>query len=109
MPTKIGSYTIALESAPSFLGFAAVGSKKEAQGPIGKHFDIINEDALFGQKSWELGEGQMQKMAAQKALEKAGLAPGDIGMLFAGDLLNQITASHYGLRELGIPFMGLLL
>ncbi len=28
-------------------------------------------------------------------------------MLFAGDLLNQCTGSAYGLRELGIPFMGL--
>jgi len=107
MPTHIGSHTIELQSSPSLLGFAAVGSKKESEGPIGKHFDMISSDALFGQKSWELAEGEMQKAAAQKALAKASLAPGDIGMLFAGDLLNQITASHYGLRELGIPFMGL--
>jgi len=96
-----------MERCPSLLGFAAVGSKKEADGPIGNNFDIISSDALFGQKSWELAEGQMQKVAAEKALSKASLSPGDIGMLFAGDLLNQITASHYGLRELGIPFMGL--
>ena len=107
MATKIGNYTIALESCPSLLGFAAVGSKKEAEGPIGKNFDVISSDVLFGQKSWELAEGEMQKAAAQRALSKASLSPGDIGMLFAGDLLNQITASHYGLRELGIPFMGL--
>ena len=107
MPTHIGSYTIAMDKSPSLLGWASVGSKKEAQGPLGQHFDIINEDALFGQKSWELAEGEMQKLAALKALEKASLPPSDIGVLFAGDLLNQITASHYGLRELGLPFMGL--
>ena len=106
MPTHIGSYTIAMDKAPGFLGWAAVGSKKEAEGPIGQRFDMTSEDALFGQKSWELGEGEMQKIAASKALAKASLAPGDVGMLFAGDLLNQITASHYGLRELGIPFLG---
>jgi len=96
-----------LDSSPSLIAFAAVGSKKEAEGPIGQQFDVINRDSLFGQKTWELAEGQMQKVAAEKALEKASLAPGDIKLLFAGDLLNQISASHYGLRELGIPFMGL--
>ena len=107
MATNLGNYTLCLDSSPSILSFAAVGSKKEAEGPIGGQFDIINNDSLFGQKTWELAEGQMQKIAAEKALEKAALSPGEIRMLFAGDLLNQITASHYGLRELGIPFMGL--
>ncbi|MCL2579519.1 MAG: stage V sporulation protein AD [Oscillospiraceae bacterium] len=107
MATNLGNYTLNLDTSPSLLSFAAVGSKKEAEGPIGKQFDIINEDSLFGQKTWELAEGQMQKIAAEKALEKAALSPGEIKMLFAGDLLNQITASHYGLRELGIPFIGL--
>jgi len=107
MATNMGSYTICLDKSPSLVAFAAVGSKKEAEGPIGQQFDVINNDSLFGQKTWELAEGQMQKIAAEKALEKASLAPGDIKLLFAGDLLNQITASHYGLRELGIPFMGL--
>ena len=107
MATNIGNYTIGLDNSPSVIAYAAVGSKKEAEGPIGQQFDVINNDSLFGQKTWELAEGQMQKVAAQKALEKAALSPGDIKFLFAGDLLNQITASHYGLRELGIPFMGL--
>jgi len=107
MATNMGSYTLCLDASPSLVAYAAVGSKKEAQGPIGQQFDIINDDSFFGQKTWELAEGQMQKVAAEKALEKASLAPGDIKLLFAGDLLNQITASHYGLRELGIPFMGL--
>jgi len=96
-----------MDTGPSIISYAAVGSKKEAQGPIGHRFDAINEDSFFGQKTWELAEGQMQKVAADKALEKACLAPGEVSFLFAGDLLNQISASHYGLRELGIPFMGL--
>ena len=107
MATYQGKYTVCLDSSPSLAAYAAVGSKKEAEGPIGERFDIINNDSFFGQKTWELAEGQMQKTAAEKALEKASLAPGDINLLFAGDLLNQITASHYGLREFGIPFMGL--
>lgn len=107
MATRIGGYTMQLDSSPSFLGWAAVGSKKEAEGPIGQQFDLINNDGLFGQKTWELAEGEMQKLSAAKALEKALIAPGEVELMFAGDLLNQITASHYGLRELGIPFMGI--
>ncbi len=107
MPTAIGRYTVRFDGCPGVLGEAAVGGKKEAEGPIGKHFDILNNDILFGQKTWELGESEMQRQAAQKALDKCGLSPGDIRYLFAGDLLNQIVASHFGLRGLGIPFLGL--
>ena len=107
MPVRTGKYTTHLTGSPSIISFAAAGSKKESEGPLGKHFDIINEDSLFGQKSWELGEGEMQRQAVLKALENGNLSPPDIGYLFAGDLLNQLTASHYGLRELGVPFFGL--
>jgi len=107
MATNQGTYTVRMDASPSLLGFAAVGSKKESEGPIGNNIDIIENDHLFGQKTWELAEGQMQKLAAEKALEKSALSSRDIQYLFAGDLLNQLIGSHYGLRDLGIPFFGL--
>ncbi len=107
MPEKVGKATIKLGSSPSVYAFAAVGSKKEEEGPLGKYFDIIQQDSFFGQSSWEKAESQMQKQAVSKALEKGSLAPGDIDFIFAGDLLNQCTGSTYGLRELEIPFIGL--
>ncbi|MDR2909349.1 MAG: stage V sporulation protein AD [Oscillospiraceae bacterium] len=107
MPTRIGSYTTIMDKSPSLVSYATAVSKKEAEGPLGKYFDIINNDALFGQKSWELGEAEMQRLAVQKALDKGGFTPADLQYVFAGDLLNQIIASHYGLRELGVPFIGL--
>ena len=70
-------------------------------------FDIINKDSYFGQASWEKAESQMQSLAVSKALEKAGLQNTDIDFIFAGDLLNQCIGSTYGLRELGIPYVGL--
>ena len=42
-----------------------------------------------------------------RALEKAGLSPGDLDYIFAGDLLNQCIGSSFGLREFHIPFFGL--
>ena len=47
-----------------------------------------------------------QKEALAHALNKAGIAPSQLQFLFAGDLLNQCTASAFGLRESGVPLLG---
>ena len=49
----------------------------------------------------------MQRRVLRRALEQAGLKPGDVDYVLAGDLLNQCIGSSFGLRELGIPFFGL--
>ncbi|SHI15846.1 stage V sporulation protein AD [Sporobacter termitidis DSM 10068] len=49
----------------------------------------------------------MQKMALQKALEKANLPPTALEFIFAGDLLNQCIGSTFSMRDMGIPFFGL--
>jgi stage V sporulation protein AD len=107
MAQRIGKYTLRLDSSPSVLGFAAVGSKKEADGPMAPYLDAINSDPFFGQRTWELAESRMQRDVAEIALKKANLSPSDLSVMFAGDLLNQCIASHYAAREIGIPFMGL--
>ena len=107
MPTRIGRYTLLLNSCPSVVGFAALGSKKEAQGPLARCFDLINDDCTFGETTWEKAESRMQKDTVNMALDKAGLAPSDIQYVFSGDLLSQIISSNFGLREFGIPYVGL--
>lgn len=107
VPTKQGKYTIRLDNAPSVVGFAAIGSKKESEGPMANYIDILNQDSYFGQATWEKAESRMQQEVAEKALTKCGLTNTDIDYVFAGDLLNQCIGSHYGLREMGIPLMGL--
>ena len=104
--TRLGKYTLKLDSAPSFVGFAAIGSEKEAEGPMAEYIDIINNDSYFGQQSWEKAESRMQQDVAEKALQKASIPAGEVQYVFAGDLLNQCIGSHYGLREIGIPFWG---
>ncbi|MCI8442121.1 MAG: stage V sporulation protein AD [Provencibacterium sp.] len=107
MPQRIGKYTTRLDSSPSVLGFAAIASKKEGEGPLAPYFDVICDDTAFGEQTWEKAESRMQKDAVNKALEKAGLSCAGIDYIFAGDLLNQCISSTYGLRDLGIPFFGL--
>lgn len=106
MAHRIGTHTIALDNPPCVAASAAVGSKKEREGPLGESFDFICEDAYFEQDSFEKAESIMQTKAVNTALGKAGLTPQEIDAIFAGDLLNQCVGSSYGLRELGIPFMG---
>lgn len=106
MPKLITDGTIKLDSSPSIYTFAAVGGKAEGDGPLGKEFDMICEDNCGGEDSWEKSENKLQQLALEKAFEKQKLAPKDIELIFAGDLLNQCTGSGYALRDMKIPFLG---
>ncbi|MBQ9646794.1 MAG: stage V sporulation protein AD [Oscillospiraceae bacterium] len=107
MGKRIGARTVRLERPPAVLSFAAVGGHMEGKGPLRDYFDELNEDHLWGQKTWEQGESVMQKHALSHALEKANLHEADVDFVFAGDLLNQCIGSSFSLRESNIPFYGL--
>lgn len=49
----------------------------------------------------------MQKIALNKALEKAAIPLSSLEFIFAGDLLNQCIGSAFSMRDIGIPFFGL--
>lgn len=106
MAKRLG-HTLILENTPSVLSFGAVGSKKESEGPLARYFDQLCPDSTMGEQTWEKAECRLQKDAINIALNKAGLSPGELQYIFAGDLLNQCTSSTYGLRDLGVPFVGL--
>lgn len=107
MPERVGNQTLNLLSRPAVTGYAAVVGKKEGEGPLANQFDKINEDTTLGELSWEKAESALQKEALTIALEKAGCTAGQIQYVFAGDLLNQCIGSSFGLRDFGIPFIGL--
>ena len=107
MAKRQGKYTLLLQNSPSIRAAAAVGGKKEGQGPLAACFDYTSTDNTFGQKSWEAAESSMQHKALELALAKAKLPPHELGFVFAGDLLNQCTGTTFGLREMGLPFVGL--
>jgi len=92
------------------VGFISAGSvvgKCEFEGPIGDCFDIHDKSDKFGMNTWEKAESEMQRLALNTAMAKAGLSEGDIDALFAGDLLNQCVGSSYGLVDFDIPYFGL--
>ena len=80
---------------------------KEHDGPLGDGFDYFNPSDRFGQDTWEKAESEMQRMALEAAMHKAGVTQDDVELLFAGDLLNQCVGSVYGLLSYGIPYCGL--
>ena len=94
------------ENPPVFISHTAVGGFEEGQGPLGEGFDHIDESDLFGQKTFEMAEGEMGRCAVNLALSKASLSHGDIDLAIAGDLQNQCVASSSGLGSFGIPFLG---
>ena len=102
-----GKQSIAFENPPYILSAASIVGQKEGEGPLGNYFDKVEPDPQLGKDTWEEAESELQKQAAQMALQKAGLTQQDIRYLFCGDLLGQIIASSFGMLELQIPMFGL--
>ena len=48
-----GKQSIAFPHAPYVLGSGSVAGKKEGEGPLGKYFDAVCEEPLFGEDTWE--------------------------------------------------------
>ena len=95
-----------LKSPLHFVDWAAVGGYEERFGPLGERFDFCDVTDKFGQKTWEIAESEMSRIALNTALTKANLSHTDIDLLVAGDLQNQCVASSGGLSGFGIPFLG---
>ena len=103
---RVGRGCLAFERPPALLGRAAVGGKREAQGPLGADFDKTLGDTSLGMDTWEQAEAQLQKEAVALALARAGLVPEDLDLIFAGDLLNQCISSTFGVMGYQVPFLG---
>ena len=105
--TKLGSQTFRPGRPPTIIGHGSAAGYKESQGPLGRHFDHTCKDDTFGEKSWEMAESQMQQLALDAALKRAGLHTPDLDLLLAGDLLNQCIGSSFAARQASVPYLGL--
>ncbi|BBF41330.1 stage V sporulation protein AD [Lachnospiraceae bacterium KM106-2] len=102
-----GKQSVLFTNPPHVIGFSSVAGKKEGEGPLGSYFDMVDEDPMFGMKTWEEAESKMQKLAADIAIQKAGLQNSDIRYLVGGDLLGQLIATSFGIMSLEIPMFGI--
>ena len=100
-------YIIRPRYCPSLIAHATAVGNKEFLGPLGSRFDYHDRSDMFGQKTWELAESEMQHIALNLALAKRKMPSTKLDALFAGDLINQCSSSHYGLLDIDAPFIGL--
>ena len=91
-----GKASLQFENEPVIASIASIVGKKEGEGPLGKLFDVVEQDDMFGAATWEEAESALQKQTADLALEKGGFRKRDIRYLFAGDLLGQLIATSFG-------------
>jgi len=104
---RLGSATVALTSPPVIAASAAVGGRKEGDGPLKRCFDFIYDDAYCGMKTWEQAESALLRKAFDICCTKAQLNAAALDYLFAGDLLAQCVSSTFALRDLPVPCFGL--
>ncbi|MBQ8730910.1 MAG: stage V sporulation protein AD [Lachnospiraceae bacterium] len=106
MEQMIGKQSLKFTNAPYIIETACIAGKKEGEGPLGKLFDKVCEDGMFGKNTWEEAESELQKETIALALSKASYTPSDMRYIFAGDLLGQLIASSFGVKDYNIPFFG---
>lgn len=103
---RLGKGTLKFVPPAGILATGVVGGPMESQGPLSACLDHAYADQFAGKKTFEKAEREMMLNACYTALNKAGLAPGDVNLFLAGDLLNQTVTSNFCGLELGIPVLG---
>lgn len=104
---QLGKASIKFEEPPVIESMASIVGKKEGEGPLGKRFDVVEQDDMFGAETWEQAESALQKQTADLAIEKGDIRKKEIRYLFAGDLLGQLIATSFGTVDLELPLFGL--
>lgn len=104
---RIGKSTVEFKTRPVIAASSSIVGPLEGQGPLGNTFDIVLDDNLFGEKSWEKAERKMLLESVKLVISKVGLMEKDIDYHLAGDLLNQTISANFAARDLQIPFLGL--
>lgn len=99
--------TLQFKRGVSVRARASIAGPKEGAGPLGSRFDILMEDDLLGQKSWEMAEAEMLRRVADLCLRRGGLDISRLELVTSGDLLNQLMPSSLMARTLGQPYLGL--
>lgn len=99
--------TIYFKNKPIIIGNYSIVGPLEANGPFSDYFDYTMKKDDFGEKTYEMAERKMIEHAVMGAINSAKLAPNQIDMFLAGDLLNQIISSSYAARQFDMTYIGL--
>lgn len=70
------------------------------------NFNNSIKDFYGDEKSFEYCEIKLQKIVFDNILRKNNLSDINIDLVVGGDLMNQITATSFNMRDYNIPFLG---
>ena len=70
---RIGYQTIEYKTKPWIMASACAVGPREGQGPLGDCFDLVAQDAAFGQDSYEQAEAALLREACRLCLAKANI------------------------------------
>ena len=76
--------TLLFPTPPIVAAHAAIGGKKEGEGPLAACFDALSADNFFGQSSWEAAEKELALQTARLCLKKAQTTPEKVSLVLAG-------------------------
>ena len=83
-----------------------VAGPYEQQGPLAHTFDKTYDNLYFNKKTFEQAESKLIEESVELLLYKVKKIKSDIDIHIGGDLLNQLTATNYASRNIGIPLLG---
>ena len=87
--------------------YSTVVGPYEKKGPLGSKFDKGYNDLYCDEKSFEDAEVKLIKESVEILLRKSHKKINEIDLIIGGDLLNQICATSYGLKNFNIPHIGI--
>ncbi|SFL99092.1 stage V sporulation protein AD [Salibacterium qingdaonense] len=102
-----GSRTWVFPGRPIIAATGVVGGPFEGKGSLARDFDQLFDDIWMAESSFENAQKKLMEEASRTAIAKAAKNPEDIQFVLAGDLINQMTATNFACRSLGIPYLGL--
>ncbi len=70
---RIGRQTLVFRNRPVLVGAFSTAGPKEGEGPLKDRFDVVLEDDMLGQESFELAESKMLEDTIRGALAAAGI------------------------------------
>lgn len=107
MKKRLGQQSIVFEHRPMIISCANIAGPMEGEGLRKDDLDIVLADNLQGYDSWEQCESYMLTQVIEKATKKSELEMKNVEFVLAGDLLNQLMSTHFAMRTLKKPFLGL--
>ena len=98
--------TIFFKNKPSIVATSTVAGPKESCDSIAEFFQTKLSDDMYGENTFEKAESRMLYTAIKNAIINSKKQLDDIDAIIAGDLLNQIVASTFAVRNFKTGYLG---